>query len=368
MFKLCELTEGHPLYYSGTWLIERTDLLPKFRISLDKFKSWLLMMENEYSPLPYHNRIHAADVLQAFNFAAFNGQWANKFTPIEKLSALIAAVGHDIHHTGLSNQFLVKSRNPMAIMYSDSSVNEFHHSAHMFSTTLASEYNIFADLTTEEYEEVRRIAIKLIIATDMGKHFEILTKFKTKMQDKHFSNLESQENRLMVLEIALKCGDLNNPSKPQEVSFQWSMCVMEEFYRQGDKERELGLPVSNFMDRKFPNVAKCQVGFIDLLVAPLFNTWISFNHDDLSNTIMKHNITYNKIFWQQVAIANQQENESKLRKESLVAKSLSSMVSSIAVNKPAKVPDVPRLPEIYVLQSSDQRLPADDRPERTFSY
>ncbi|KAJ3080549.1 cAMP-specific 3',5'-cyclic phosphodiesterase 4D, partial [Rhizoclosmatium hyalinum] len=208
-------------------------------------------------------------VLQSFYFLAFHGQWGSKFTPIEKLAGIIAAVGHDIDHPGLSNQFLVKARDPSAIMYSDASVNEYHHSAHMFSITLASQYNIFANLTSEEYDEMRRIIIKLILATDMGKHFEMLSKFKTKIQSSGFRNLDTQENRLMVLEIALKCGDLNNPSRCQEIAVQWAHCIMEEFYRQGDKEKELGFPISNFMDRHNSNVAKCQVGFIDLLVAPL---------------------------------------------------------------------------------------------------
>lgn len=34
---------------------------------------------------------------------------------------------------------------------------------------------------------------------------------------------------------------------------------MEEFYLQGDKERELGMSISQFMDRANTNVPKCQV-------------------------------------------------------------------------------------------------------------
>ena len=74
-----------------------------------------------------------------------------------------------------------------------------------------------------------------------------------------FGRLDTQENRLMVMEIAIKCSDLNNPTKNSDIAYKWSMSIMEEFYRQGDAERELGLPISQFMDRNNANVAKCQV-------------------------------------------------------------------------------------------------------------
>ncbi|KAI9335247.1 hypothetical protein BDR26DRAFT_839391 [Obelidium mucronatum] len=356
MFKVCKLSEGHPLYYTGAWLIEKTDLLPKFKIENEKFKHWLLLMEKEYRPLPYHNCIHASDVLQSFYFLAFHSQWGSKFTSIEKLAGIIAAVGHDIDHPGVSNQFLVKARDPIAIMYSDASVNEYHHSAHMFSVTLTSQYNIFSSFSTDEFEEVRRIIIKLILATDMGKHFEILSKFKTKIQSNGFRNLDTQENRLMVLEIALKCSDLNNPSKTQEIAVQWAYCIMEEFYRQGDKERELGLPISNFMDRNNSNVAKCQVGFIDLLVAPLYGTWALLGKDDGNNHIMKNNINTNKKMWQHIANIQADPNFAQMRS---FAKSNSSIASSAVIQKPNPVtmPAVPALPEIFVMKASGKSLP-----------
>ena len=45
--------------------------------------------------------------------------------------------------------------------------------------------------------------------------------------------------------------------------------ILTEFFGQGDKEKELGLPVSMFMDRTTTNISSCQTGFIDVLVFPL---------------------------------------------------------------------------------------------------
>ncbi|KAJ3209357.1 High affinity cAMP-specific 3',5'-cyclic phosphodiesterase 7A [Entophlyctis luteolus] len=256
MFHVCKLSEGHPLYFSAIWVIEKTDILSKFNIEPAKFKQWLLRVNIELCP--------TTTPFMLLTFCKHFTSWHSTVigVPNSRLLKNLQEYWLQSDMT-LTIQFVLIFNNcftedPMAIMYSDSSVNEFHHSAHMFAKTLMSPFNIFSSFTNEHFEEIRRIIIKLILATDMGKHFEIMSIFSTKSQTPSFKNFDNQENRLMLLEIALKCADLNNPSRNHEISVQWSYCIMEEFYRQGDRERELGMPISNFMDRYNPNVAKCQ--------------------------------------------------------------------------------------------------------------
>merc|ERR1712045_271287 len=49
----------------------------------------------------------------------------------------------------------------------------------------------------------------------------------------------------------------------------------KEFFRQGDQEKDEGLPVSFLMDREKPGVTKTQVGFFDYVVLPFFRTFVS---------------------------------------------------------------------------------------------
>jgi len=51
---------------------------------------------------------------------------------------------------------------------------------------------------------------------------------------------------------------------------------MAEFFRQGDVERTLGLPISMNCDRHTVATAKCQVGFISFLVKPLFDGTLEY--------------------------------------------------------------------------------------------
>jgi hypothetical protein len=69
---------------------------------------------------------------------------------------------------------------------------------------------------------------------------------------------------------------------------------MDEFYKQGDEERRKSMPVSAFMDRVKPAEAKCQLGFIDFIVGPIFEVWASFL-PEMKITI--ENLEANRNFW-----------------------------------------------------------------------
>jgi len=51
----------------------------------------------------------------------------------------------------------------------------------------------------------------------------------------------------------------------------------QEFFRQGDRERQLELPISPFVDRFKTNVPKSQLGFLNFVVKPCFKVTIQYN-------------------------------------------------------------------------------------------
>ncbi len=57
------------------------------------------------------------------------------------------------------------------------------------------------------------------------------------------------------------CADLSNPTKPLDLYRNWTNRVMEEFFVQGDLERERGLDISPMCDRHTATVEKSQVSF-----------------------------------------------------------------------------------------------------------
>ena len=55
------------------------------------------------------------------------------------------------------------------------------------------------------------------------------------------------------------CSDLSNPTKPLEIYRRWVDRIMEEFFRQGDREREESLEISPMCDRYNATIEKSQV-------------------------------------------------------------------------------------------------------------
>ena len=56
------------------------------------------------------------------------------------------------------------------------------------------------------------------------------------------------------------------------MAVQWTKLLYEEFFHQGDIEKEQGLPVSFLCDRETTVIPQGQPGFISFILTPLFST------------------------------------------------------------------------------------------------
>merc|ERR1719230_1859038 len=75
--------------------------------------------------------------------------------------------------------------------------------------------------------------------------------------------------KILILQLIMHQADISNSTKPFEICRAWSARVLEEFFAQGDKEKELGIPVQMLNDREKVNKPHSQIGFIDFVIAPL---------------------------------------------------------------------------------------------------
>ena len=128
--------------------------------------------------------------------------------------------------------------------------------------------------------------IELILATDMAKHSGFMETFKKAVtggfdstNDEHKKLVrcctQPHQNKpdlcLLQLKVMLiKCCDISNEVRPMEVSEPWVDCLLQEYFRQSDREKLEGLPVAPFMDRDKVTKATAQTGFIKFVLIPLF--------------------------------------------------------------------------------------------------
>ena len=70
------------------------------------------------------------------------------------------------------------------------------------------------------------------------------------------------------------CAPPSHCSQPFHVIEKWTPRVMEEFFAQGDREKELGIVPIAMHDRERASAAQSQVGFIEFVVGPLCASFI----------------------------------------------------------------------------------------------
>ncbi|MBN3311743.1 PDE3A phosphodiesterase, partial [Atractosteus spatula] len=324
IFDLVEQTQGkcgRILSQVSYRLFEDTGLFETFKIPVREFMNYFHALENGYRDIPYHNRIHATDVLHAVwylttqpipglpnlindhgssdsdsdsgithshmgyvlskTYSAAEDRYgclSGLIPALELMALYVAAAMHDYDHPGRTNAFLVATSAPQAVLYNDRSVLENHHAASAWNLFMSRpEYNFLVNLDHVEFKRFRFLVIEAILATDLKKHFDFLAEFNAKVNDEVGSGIEwaNENDRLLVCQMCIKLADINGPAKCKELHLQWTEGIVNEFYEQGDEESSLGLPISPFMDRSAPQLAKLQESFITHIVGPLCHSYDS---------------------------------------------------------------------------------------------
>ncbi|XP_042144853.1 high affinity cAMP-specific and IBMX-insensitive 3',5'-cyclic phosphodiesterase 8B [Ixodes scapularis] len=310
IIELETLSGRRPLIWLGLSLFSKLNVHTSLDCDDATIRNWLQLVESHYLENPYHNSTHAGDVMQATAYFLLKLRKKDIFDPLDEAICLISAVVHDIDHPGKSSPFLCNSDNELAILYNDRSVLESHHAAFAFKLTLSDEkVNIFQNLEREVYRTVRLSVIDMVLATEMTKHFEHLSKFlnafqKPIQEDEAFeseampdhgdSGLRSAENIILIKRMLIKCSDVSNPARPIQLCSQWASRIAEEYCAQTDEEKRRGLPVvMPAFDRATCSIANSQTGFINYFVRDMFRAWSDFGEfPELMEYIEK-----NYIYW-----------------------------------------------------------------------
>ena len=251
-------------------------LTPPPQVSRERLQAFLQALCGGYHANPYHNWQHAVGVLHGCYLMQRQGYTQGseefKLSPLQMLSLFVAALGHDIDHPGVSNAFLIASNAPLALCYNDESVLENHHAATTFGLLQDDRLNVLSGLTPEQRKEARLLIVKSILATDMAHHSEMI---------RELTEIAAQQRPVRALDVMqayLHLADLSNPVLEWSLSKRWAALVCGEFRNQAAKETAAGLPVAPHLKCFAPgasdnelDVANLQLGFIDFVVAPLWN-------------------------------------------------------------------------------------------------
>jgi len=286
---------GLPLLVLGHYIIMQTGINTHLQLDMNRIDNWLRAIEESYLANPYHNHLHAADVVCSMYFWFTSKFFRENMTSLELLASLMAAAAHDVGHDAVNNAFHIRTRSTLGTRYNDRSPLENYHACLAFELLYKPENNWFETFEFADQSYLRSVILELIIGTDMSYHKrhqdnvinlinnaevpESLDDPPLHLRGKDSDDAEKSRvsgeacEKLMILKAGLHIADIANPAKPNDLCVYWAKKVIEEFFAQGDKEQARGLPISLLCNRETSNMEEGQRGFIKFVVMPIFKPW-----------------------------------------------------------------------------------------------
>ncbi|QQP35280.1 Putative LOC100877791, partial [Caligus rogercresseyi] len=186
---------------------------------------------------PYHNGVHATDVTQAMNLFLQEPLIKGSLSPLELMSALIAAASHDLDHPGSTKSSSLGHR----VTWRHSTTSQSAGPSWRTTTgalpspaCTKSDSQAPSPLRTTQSSATSSRALFWPQTSQAGGIPEEALQGDRR---RDFQAPLDKDSRSFIVQIAMKCADISNPCRTWHISKLWSHRASEEFFRQGDKER-----------------------------------------------------------------------------------------------------------------------------------
>jgi len=303
VFEFVEVCGNFSLSLLMCSICKTREMLGSLNVPMPALVAYMNLVDVNYKDNPYHNDIHAADVLLNMYYFMKSGIFLHNVSVLDCFAILIASSVHDIGHPGHGNPFEINTESELAILYNDQSVLENMHICLSWRLLQEQGANFLVHFDKSQKKRFRKILIDSILATDMsqhGVHSETLESLVEQYPQLLKDNVEKFSNQF--LPIALHTADLGNLCKSIEYYTLWVDRLMEEFFNQGDKERGLGIePISFLCDRFKVNIHHGQVGFINFVIRPWFTKFGKLLAEDSHNKLFLDHLNDNLNYMQERA-------------------------------------------------------------------
>lgn len=307
------------LFESTLYMFSSFNSIQEFQLPIGILSHFLKEISTIYiKENQYHNFHHGVDVMHTTYRLLMTSKLNHSFSQLELFSMLLAAISHDLGHPGVNNAFLVKTRSDLAMFHNDKSPLENMHCSQLYQLLKKPEFNFLINFSDAQWRDSRKIILFMILGTDMAHHFEQVSKTQLFLEvngedtkrycSGHQSQIEcftEEKNRLFIMEIFLHCADISNPYKPFQICAKWADLVSQEFFTQGDKEKESGLDISPMMDRNNSNLNNMQIGFIEFVVSPLISTVVNIFPPlrEIGDTLVSNYVSWARLRIDEIRVA-----------------------------------------------------------------
>jgi len=257
----------------------------KYKINNAKLIRFLLSI-HDLSNSQYYNWRKAVESAQFVYFLLSSTYLSQILNEIEKLALLIAAFCHDIDYGSIESSYSEMTDIALSILYRNKPIEEMHHCQQTISLFSHDEENILSELSIEDQTQFWRQLTSLIFGSSPDKHFVTITTFMSVMYPQNMFNIHSENHRLLLSQIALKCSDISPTMKSFSLNQKWAskafkmrsnkQSVVKRFNRDLSIEQMgfdlfVAIPLVRLLSQIIPETKKC---FIQL--QGNYEEWIRF--------------------------------------------------------------------------------------------
>ncbi len=276
VFTIAEMLEPNPLTIITLKVFLYFQTVRALSLNFDLLFSYLASAERNFLPdVRFHNAHHAVDMIQVC--CVFLDKFPPSFSLIGDMDLFVLILGcivlHE-GHPGLTGEFISKSRHPRAIRYNDRHVIQMYNLARTCTAIQDPEMNFFIHAEKDIFDGFRKMLIRLIMKLDFHSFFTEMTVLQTKIVNSEFPNEE--EDKLVIMSNLIRFADISWTTRNTNYFFRWVDKFNDEFFAQGDLEREMGMDISPICDRDFVDTSKVNVAFMIVIVSPFARVFSAF--------------------------------------------------------------------------------------------
>jgi len=268
----------------------RHDILQNLTLDFERlFNACQHMQLAAHPHVVFHGASHVCAMIHAVHYFCIH-DFKLLTDDFELFVLFFSCMAVHYAHPGFTNEFLVKIRHPRAMRYNDRAVLEMHNLSRVTMLMSDPECNFLFLMERMHADSFRALLIRVVLKMDISQHFNQLSTLQTKLAsemypgDKTWRNIMDTkkdvpakwegEDRCLLLFSALRCADVSWACHTPNLSTKWGEKFIEEFFNQGDIEKQVGIQISPFSDRDIVQPQKAQMGFLTVIVLPLYSMFI----------------------------------------------------------------------------------------------
>ena len=238
------------------------------------YKFLVTVYESSDSSNPYHNALHAAEVLQAIHCFISQDRIKENFSDVEILAILLCAVCVDVGNCGVTNDFLSRIGHPIVQIFGMSSAQESAAVSFILHVLTQEDTNFFPT-PTETLEvmndRMMRLAFQelfteIFVGSASHNHRVVLRE----VAEYFVNGVIVTQNIPKLLKAVFHICRFPHIFKETEANFASVSRFLAECLRQGDEERRRMLLISPLCDEQAGEmIAEAQRSLIQDVMLPL---------------------------------------------------------------------------------------------------